>query len=102
MESVKSISSVIIRLTDERWIHITENHPEMAGFYNEVIDTIAIPQSVYEGTSNEYIAIKKTENDPEKYFVVVYRELNDIDGFVITAFLTKRKSQIERRKKIWP
>lgn len=47
MESVKSISSVIIRLTDERWIHITENHPEMAGFYDEVLDTIEAPQSVY-------------------------------------------------------
>jgi len=32
----------------------------------------------------------------------VYKEISHDDGFVITAFLTKRIKQIERRMKLWP
>jgi hypothetical protein len=38
---------------------------------------------------------------PGKLLVVVYREAGG-DGFVITAFLTRRLSQLDRRKQIWP
>jgi hypothetical protein len=36
-----------------------------------------------------------------KYIVVVYREQEN-DGFVITAFLTRRIRSLERRKQVWP
>jgi len=36
-----------------------------------------------------------------KFLVVVYRELVG-DGFVITAFVTRRLRSIERRKQLWP
>ena len=39
--------------------------------------------------------------DSGKYIMVVYRELDKEDGFVITAFLTRRRKQLERRRKIW-
>ena len=45
------------------------------------------------------LAAREIENG--KFIIVVYRELSKEDGFVITAFLTKRWKQIERRKKIW-
>jgi len=41
------------------------------------------------------------EIDKGKYIVIVYRELSKEDGFVITAFLTRRRKQLERRRKIW-
>ena len=41
------------------------------------------------------------EIDNGKYIVVVYRELSKEDGFVITAFLARRRRQLERRRKIW-
>jgi translation elongation factor EF-G len=34
--------------------------------------------------------------------IVVYRELDKDDGFIITAFFTRRLNQIERRPKLWP
>ena len=34
--------------------------------------------------------------------VVVYRETNPSDGFVITAFLTRRLRSLDRRNQIWP
>jgi hypothetical protein len=42
----------------------------------------------------------KTQSDG-KWLVVVYRELND-DGFIITAFLTRRSALLEKRVQIWP
>ena len=99
MDVVKSKNGVPIRLTEERWIHITEEHSEMAGYYFEVLETVKEPEAIYEGKMGECIAVREIEKG--KYIVVVYRELSKEDGFVITAFLTRRKKQLERRRKIW-
>jgi len=99
MYVVRAKSNVPIRLTEERWFHITEEHSEMAGYYFEVLETVGEPEVIYEGKAEECIAVR--EIDKGKYIVVVYRELSKDDGFVITAFLTRRRSQIERRRKIW-
>jgi len=100
METARSKNGVLIRLTQQRWLHITEEHSEMAGYYFDVLETIQEPEAIYEGKVEELLAIKEIE--PGKYLVVVYKEINKEDGFVITAFLTRRFKQIERRKKLWP
>jgi hypothetical protein len=46
--------------------------------------------------------ITEEHSEMDKYLVVVYREVSKTDGFVITAFLTKRKRQFERRHRLWP
>jgi len=99
MNVVKSKNGVPIRLTEERWIHITEEHSEMAGYYFEVLETVEEPEAIYVGKMGECIAVREIDNG--KYIVVVYRELSKGDGFVITAFLTRRRRQFERRRKIW-
>jgi len=99
MNVVKSKNGVPIRLTEERWIHITEEHSEMAGYYFEVLETVEEPEAIYEGKMGECIAVREIDNG--KYIAVVYRELSKGDGFVITAFLTRRRKQLERRRKIW-
>ncbi len=96
---IKSKNNVPIRLTEERWFHITEEHSEMAGYYFEVLETVEEPEAIYEGKTGELLAVREVENG--KNIVVVYKELNKEDGFVITAFLTRRKRQFERRRKIW-
>ncbi|GAB4581420.1 MAG: hypothetical protein Fur0022_41670 [Anaerolineales bacterium] len=100
MDVVKSKNNVPIRLPDERWFHITEEHSEMAGYYFDVLETIADPITIYEGNAGEKIAAREVEIG--KFILVVYREVSDEDGFVITSFLTKRNRQLERRKKLWP
>jgi len=99
MNTAKSVNSVTIRLPDERWIHITEEHAEMAGYLYDVLETVQEPLAVFEGNEGELLAAREIETG--KYIIVVYREMNQADGFIITAFLTKRWKQIERRKKIW-
>ena len=100
MHTVKSVNGVTIRLPDERWVHITEEHAEMAGYLYDVLETVQEPLAVFEGNEGELLAAREIEMG--KYIVVVYRELNQEDGFIITAFLTKRWKKIERRKKLWP
>ncbi len=99
VEIVNSRNGVRIRLTDERWAHISEEHGELAGMRAEVLDTVAHAARVYAGNASEMLAARETS--PGKWLVAVYRELRD-DGFVITAFLTRRIASLERRKQLWP
>lgn len=98
-DSVLSKHDVPIRLTAERWMHITEEHCELAGLRLEVLETVANPVRIVEGGDGEHLAIRGIE--PGKALVVVYRELID-DGFVITAFLTRRIKTLDRRTQLWP
>ena len=88
-----------VRLTDERWAHITEEHCELAGLRLEVLETIANPFRILVGHKDELLASR--EISPGKYLVVVYREMQN-DGFVVTAFLTKRIKSLDRRVQVWP
>ena len=87
MDIVYSINKVPIRLTEERWFHITEGHSEMAGYYYTVLECIEAPNVIYKGIDEELIAVKEIENG--KFTAVVYKELSDVDGFIITAFTFK-------------
>ena len=99
VDSVQSKNNVPIRLTDERWAHITEEHCELAGMRLEILDTITNPVKIVEGREGECLALR--EINSRKYIVVVYRESDD-DGFIITAFLTRNIKTLLKRKQIWP
>ena len=47
----------------------------------------------------ELLALREWESG--KWLVVVYREFSD-DGFVITAFFTRRVRALEKRTRVWP
>lgn len=93
-----SKNNIPIRLPEERWFHITEEHSEMAGYYFEVLETIEEPEAIYEGKFDELIAVREIAKG--KYIVAIYKELSSEDGFVIAAFLT-RKKKLDKRRKIW-
>ena len=100
METVLSLDAVPIRLTDERWRHIVEEHSELSGLMFEVLETVSNPDEVLAGNFGERLAIRRIR--PGKNLVVVYRENSPSDGFVITAFLSRRTEWQKRRKKKWP
>ncbi|MBI3540973.1 MAG: hypothetical protein HY073_02390 [Deltaproteobacteria bacterium] len=56
MEVVISKNGVAIRLTDERWAHISEEHCEMAGLRFEVLETISNPEGIFEGKEGALLA----------------------------------------------
>jgi hypothetical protein len=98
-EIVTSKNSVRIRLTDERWAHITEEHCELAGLRAEVLATVEDPTRILAGGAGELLAVREMETG--KSVVVVYRE-QPRDGFIITAFVTRRVASLNRRKRLWP
>jgi len=97
-EEVTSVNGVRIRLTDERWAHITEEHSELAGLRFEVLEAVQQPDKIVKGSEGALVATRLM--DDGKYLVVIYREISS-DGFIITAFLTRRTSMLERRELVW-
>jgi hypothetical protein len=96
--TVKSVNGNLIRLTDERWLHIVEGHPEMAGHLNDVLFAIASPDRIFKGGENEMLAI--VIKHLTKSLVVVYIETEE-DGFIITAFFTTKIDKLFKRVLIW-
>ncbi|MBU4298791.1 hypothetical protein KJ636_02010 [Patescibacteria group bacterium] len=94
-----SKNNVKIRLTTERWYHVSENHCELAGSAFQVLESIEAPDLIIKGLSGELLSLKEIN---KRYLVVIYRETNK-DGFIITAFYTIHLKQLLRKRKIiWP
>ena len=92
LHAIVSINGVSIRLTLERLTHIYQGHPEMRGCEDLIRETISFPEKVLEGDNGALMATRKYRKTPvteNKYLVVVYRE-EENDGFVITAYFTRR------------
>ena len=53
MRVARSVNGIAIRVTDERWLHVTEQHSELAGYFFDVIETIEAPEVVVEGAAGE-------------------------------------------------
>jgi hypothetical protein len=96
MDKVLSVEGVPIRLTEERWFHIVENHDDMAGHYDDVLETIADPDFVIPGYGGSLIAVRNYGRRHNLF--AVYRQLSRIDGFVITAYFG---SKVSSKKAIW-
>ena len=99
-EIAVSRHGVPIRLTDERWAHILEEHAELNGQRQEVLATVSAAERVLAGNEAELFAIRMVAQD--RALVVVYKEPGKADGFVITAFLTSQVAKLERRQQLWP
>jgi CMP-2-keto-3-deoxyoctulosonic acid synthetase len=99
IDHVVSKSCYLIRLTAERWTHITEEHCELAGLRAEVLETVLRPERILLGGDEELIALRALEQG--KHLVVVYRERAG-DGFIITAFVTRRARSLSKRRQVWP
>ncbi|MBI4489009.1 MAG: hypothetical protein HY694_07970 [Deltaproteobacteria bacterium] len=96
MDTAISRNGVPIRLTEERWFHIVESHDDLAGHYDDVLDTVENPDFILRGYGGALIALKGVAR--KTYLAVIYKELSRNDGFVITAYFTSR---ISRRLIIW-
>lgn len=97
MHVVISVNNVPIRLTSERWMHIVEARDDLAGRMDEVLDTIESPDCVTQGYRGALLAWKGYGK--RGFLAVVYKELNEKDGFIVTAFFT---SKLKRKNRVWP
>ena len=99
IDRIVSRKGIPIRLTDERWSHIIEEHAELAGMRRDVLEAVSDPERVLRGNHGALMAVRGIEAG--KSLVVVYTERGD-DGFIITAFFTRSASSLNRRKQVWP
>ncbi len=97
MHAAISVHGVPIRLTPERWMHIIEARDELAGRMDEVLHCVEAPDWVTRGYRGCLVAWKGYGR--RGFLAVVYKETDRADGFIITAFFTRRP---RKRPKIWP
>ena len=101
MQTILSVNGVPVRLTQERLSHIYQGHPEMRNCRSWIEETLSKPEKILEGDNGALMAARRYAKTPvseNKYLVVVYKEKED-DGFVITAYFTRRLPKW--RKVIW-
>lgn len=97
MEIIYSINGVPIRLTEERWEHIISNKPYMYDYDEVVLEAVAQPSVLLRGYAGALVAVLALGRN--RFLHVVYKEINQDDGFIVTAFIAReyRRSQV-----IWP
>jgi hypothetical protein len=101
MDIALSKNNIPIRLTSERWLHITMGHPEIADHYHEILETIENPEIVFEGNNDAKIAVRAFRESLTNFMQVVYKETSETDGFVITAHLSNKKEAFQKKKIVW-
>ncbi|HKP38522.1 MAG TPA: hypothetical protein VJT71_16805 [Pyrinomonadaceae bacterium] len=91
-----SVNGVPVRLTDERWEHILDSHPELGSLLETVLEAVQDPEYILRGYKGTLIAA--VHLGARSYLNVVYRELGKTDGFIVTARIER---QLNRSKIIW-
>ena len=81
--------------------HITTGHTEIADYYYEILETIEAPDIIYEGNNYAKIAIKKLQETFRKFMVVIYKETNVGDGFIITAHFSDNEQKFKKKEILW-
>jgi hypothetical protein len=95
----------IVRLTNETWRHITENHPEVEGWRSRVLETVREPDILAVGEGGELWALKRYvfPGHGEKYLFVPFREVRSV-AFIITSYVTaidRAERRLEKVTVLW-
>jgi hypothetical protein len=69
----------------------------MKAYYEQVLEAVENPTWILRGYAGTLIAVLSLSR--RNYLHVVYREVSQEDGFIITAFVSRR---VNRRMIIWP
>lgn len=96
-----SVNDVPVRLSEERFEHISLRHPEMKDSDEDILQTISSPDMVQRGDAGTLLAIKKFPKTPvaeDKFLIVVYKEVDQANGFVLTAYFS---SEPRKRAILW-
>jgi len=97
-----SKNHVPIRLTDERLDHILKNHPEMQNQTQNIFLTVENPELLLKGDFGEVLTVRLFPKSPvsmNKYLIVAYKEIGQFDGFIITAYFSRKINR--SREVLW-
>jgi hypothetical protein len=88
MDIAYSVNGVPIRLTEERWRHIVSNKPYMEAYYDVMLEIVEQPTWILRGYAGSLVAVRPLGR--HQYLHVIYKELQRKDGFIITAFMSRK------------
>ena len=88
LDIVESVNGVLIRLTEERWKHILDEHPFMSGFYESILSTVENPTFILRGHRNTKIAVNNYGR--KRWLHVIYRE-NNHRSYAVERLFDKNK-----------
>jgi hypothetical protein len=99
---ITSVNGVLIRLTEERWGHITAQHLEMEAYQTAILDVVANPDRLLDSGNGQPIAVRSVSQ--QTWLLVVYRGLEAqgaiVDGFIVTASFNQRLRYLEGKKQL--
>lgn len=79
-----------IHLSNERWTHINQEHPEVAPYLEDIKDTLKTPLKIvpYEHDESIHYYYRYFKQMRSPYLLVIVKYLNN-HGFVITAYFVR-------------
>jgi hypothetical protein len=93
---VDSVNGVRIRLTDERWEHILDSHPEMASYRGTILDAVENPDYILTGRRGTLAAVVALGRNA--FLHVFYAEKGRHDGFILSAWVIEK---MDKAKIVW-
>lgn len=96
--TAESVNGVRIRLTDERWEHILDSHPDLSSYRETVLDAVENPDYILASRRGALIAVVGMGR--RAFLHVFYVEKGRHDGFILSARVVDRmhKARIVWRK----
>ena len=91
-----SVNGVPIRLTDERWGHILDSHPELASYRETLLDAVENPDYILASRHGALAAVAVLGR--KGFLHVFYIEKSRRDGFIISAWM---KEKMDKTKIVW-
>jgi hypothetical protein len=91
-----SVNGVPIRLTDERWEHIVDSHPELASYRETVLDAVENPDYILASRRGALAAVVVLGR--KALLHVFYVEKGRSDGLILSARVDEK---MDKAKIIW-
>jgi hypothetical protein len=92
----ESVNGVPIRLTDERWEHILDSHPELASYRENILDAVENADYILASRRGALAAVVVLGR--KAFLHVFYVEKTRRDGFILSAYL---EEEMDKAKIVW-
>lgn len=77
-----------IHLSNERWTHINQEHPEVASYLEDIKDAVTNPIRFVPSDADVNYYYKYFKQRQSQYLLVIVKYLNK-HGFIITAYFVR-------------
>jgi hypothetical protein len=91
-----SVNGVPIRLTEERWEHILDSHPELASYRETILDAVEKPDYILASRRGALAAVVVLGR--RAFLHVFYVEKGRRDGFILSALVEEK---MDKAKIVW-